>query len=322
MVKEKRDVWDDVQWKREEFPFLKGGKEYVDELMREIDINVKELIDVFKFSLKYRILFKGSGLEFAGLKEYVPGQDDASKIDWKASLRSKTLYIKQFEEERDLDVYLLLDTSSSMLFGSQERLKSEYAAVLAGAIIYAAIEAGDNVGYALFNDKIVHAVPPQKGNEQYYRALQFMADPRNYGGGCNLEQALNYLLNNLRSKTILFIISDFIGIGDAWEDSLKMTSGKLDRVLGVMLRDVRDSTLPEGVGNIRLSDPFGKKGELINLDKVREEYNRLAAEQEKRVEQIFTDSRALFAKIYTTESFVKPLVRYIELGEITSGGST
>ena len=322
MVKKEKDEWEDVQWKREEFPFLKGGKEYIEELMREIDINVKELIDVFKFALKYRILFKGSGLEFAGLKEYVPGQDDATKIDWKASLRSKKLYIKQYEEERDLDIYLLLDTSSSMLFGTQEKLKSEYSAVVAGAIIYAALEAGDNVGYALFNDKIVHAVPPQKGNEQYYRALQFMADPRNYGGKCNMEQALNYLLNNLRSRTVLFIISDFIGIGNNWGDTLKMIAGKLDRVLGIMIRDERDSRLPEGVGYMRLSDSFSEKGDLVDIGKVREEYNRLTADEEKKIEELFNDSKALFAKVYTTETFVKPLVRYIELGELTSGGST
>jgi uncharacterized protein (DUF58 family) len=313
MAQKKIEGWEDVEWKRREFPFLKAGQDYINELMEEIDATVRELVDVFKFALKYKILFRGTGLEFDGLKEYVPGEDDAAKIDWKSSLRGGQLYVKRYEEERDLDTFILLDASSSMLLGTQKELKSEYAAVLAGALAFAAIESNDNVGFSMFSDEMMCSVPPQKGPDQYYRILRLMADPRNYGGGCNLEKALTGLTNTLRAKTILFVVSDFIGIGDKWEDGLKMASAKFDKVLGLMVLDVIDSKIPEGVGYIRTGDPFSSDGELTNLDKLRGEYNKSAAERERRIEEIFNDSGAGFAKIYTNEPFVEPLIKYLQM---------
>jgi uncharacterized protein (DUF58 family) len=294
----------------------KKGTLYIEDLMNEIDVNVRELVDVFRFLLKYQILFKGSGIEFAGLREYVPGQDDATKIDWKASLRSKKLYVKQFEDERDLDVYILLDVSNSMLFGTQEKLKSEYAAVVGGAIAYSAVESGDNVGFAMFGDDVRIALDPVGDISQYYKILRCMVDPGYYGGGCDLGGSLSYLINIVAERTILFIISDFIGIGKGWEDSLKMMAGKLDKVVGIMIRDVRDSFLPRGIGNMRLSDPFSDKVLTVNLDKVGGEFEKLARKQEEKIENEFRDGGMGFVKIYTTEPFVKPLVNYLELTEL------
>ncbi len=294
----------------------KTGTLYIEELMQEVDVNVRELVDVFRFLLKYQILFKGSGVEFAGLREYVPGQDDATKIDWKASLRTRKLYIKQFEDERDLDVYILLDSSSSMLFGTQDKLKSEYSAVVAGALSYAAVESGDNVGFAMFSDDVKVALDPLSDISQYYKILRFMVDPGYYGGGCNLGGSLSYLINVLNKRTILFIISDFIGIEKGWEDSLKMMAGKLDKVVGLMIRDVRDSFLPKGIGSMRLSDPFSDKVLTVNTDRVGDEFERLARKQEGEIENEFRGGGMGFVKIYTNEPFVKPLVNYLELTEL------
>ncbi|HEC92619.1 MAG TPA: DUF58 domain-containing protein [Candidatus Atribacteria bacterium] len=110
-----------------------GHKANLSALMKEVDINVKKLIELFRFILKYRIIFRGSGIEFAGLREYTP-EDDASRIDWKSSARTGKIYVKIFEEERDLDLFLLVDVSNSMLFGTAEKLKSEYATILAATI--------------------------------------------------------------------------------------------------------------------------------------------------------------------------------------------
>ncbi len=291
----------------------KAGTTYLDELMIEVDANVRELVDTFRFLLKYIILFSSSGVEFAGLREYVPGHDDATRIDWKASLRTNKMYVKQFEDERDLDVYILLDTSSSMLFGTQEKLKSEYATVVAGTLAYSAVESGDNIGFAMFNDNIHSVLDPLGDISQYYKILQLAVDPKNYGGGCGLTKALSNLVNILDNRTVLFIISDFIGIDKGWDDALRMMAGKIDMVMGLMVRDVRDSFIPEGVGKIRLSDPFSDKILTIDLDKTGEEFNRLAREQERKIEQVFLNGGMSLIKMYTNEPFVKPLVRHIEL---------
>ncbi len=289
-------------------------EEYIEDLMMEIDVHVRQLVDVFRFALKYRILFRGSGVEFAGLRDYVPEQDDATRIDWKASLRANKLYIKQYEEERDLDVFILLDCSSSMLFGSQEKLKSEYATIVSGAIAYAAIETGDNVGFGMFSDKVNISFEPESDMTQYYKILRHAVDPQYYGGKCNMGKTLSYMLNMLKPRTILFIISDFIGLDENWDDALKMMGGKLDQVVGIMSRDLRDSRLPEGVGYLRLKDPFSDRTVTVDVDKVREPYNYLAKRIEDEIQQDFQDVGLGFVKVYTTEPFVQPLIKYLTLG--------
>ena len=287
----------------------------VQELVNEVDIRVKKLVEIFAFILKYKILLKGTGLDFAGLREYVPGEDDAKRIDWTASLRTQRLLIKQFEEERDLDIFILLDTSSSMLFGTQKYLKSEYSAIIAGVLSFAALETGDNVGFAMFNDKVTKFLEPSQDMSRYYLMLTLMVDPENWGGGCNLAEALKFLLEKLRERTILFIISDFIGVGEGWEDSLKMISAKLDRVFGIMIRDLRDTYLPKGAGYMRFRDPFTGKVKTVNVDKVRKKFEELAKKQEEHVEKTFLSSKAAFIKIYTHQPFIEPLIKYLQMSE-------
>jgi uncharacterized protein (DUF58 family) len=282
-------------------------------LMNEINAEVERLIDAFMFLLKYRILFRGGGVEFAGLKDYVPGEDDATRIDWKSSLKSQKIYVKMFEEERDLDIFVLLDTCSSMLFGTQQKLKSEYAAVAAGVIARAAVETGDNVGFAVYSDEPRHFLEPSNDESQYYHILKVMVMEDVYGGKCNLEKALDFVVNNVRERTVLFIISDFLGLEEGWDDSLKMARGKFNDVYAVMVRDMRDEVLPEGSGNFRLEDPCSGEVMVVNLDKVRKEYERLAKEQCEMVESVCRDSNVGFVKVFTTEPFVKGLVQTMEL---------
>ncbi|NOR84748.1 DUF58 domain-containing protein [archaeon] len=296
----------------------KGIPPEIKNLMQEVDANVKKLIDIFRFVLKYKIIFKGQGVEFAGIRQYTES-DDAKMIDWKVSARMSTsgkidkLYVKIYEEERDLDVMVLLDTSSSMLFGSQDKLKHEYAAILAATIIYAATETGDNAGLAMFNEKVHKFIPPSKESIQYYRVLETLVNKKNYGGSKNLKNAIKYATKIGRGRTMLFIISDFISCGDDWDDALKSAAAKFDGVLGIMLRDIRDSYLPEGAGHFRLSDPFSEHISETNLDKIKHKFETLAAKQEKDVELTFHKSKAGFIKYYTKDPFIKSLMNWFEL---------
>lgn len=286
----------------------------LDELVEEVDNNVRGFVDVFTYLLKYRILFRSSGLEFAGLREYAPGEDDASRIDWKASLKSQKIYIKQYEEERNLDIFILFDSSSSMLFGTQEKLKSEYAALVAATLAFASIEVGDNIGFAMFNDKVIEFLEPMQDISQYYHILRLLIDKKNYGGKCNMAESLSMVLNNIPEKTILFIISDFIGIGDI-EDNIKMCAGKFDKVFGIMIRDPRDESLPSDLGYISFLDPFSNKTMVINTDKIRDKYEQEVKTQLKYMEKIFVDSGASFIKILTNEPFAEPIIKQLQFME-------
>ncbi len=286
------------------------------ELMYEVDSKVRRLSDVFSFLLTYQMLFRGTGLEFAQLKEYVPGEDDATRIDWKASLRTGKVYIKQYEEERDLDIIVLLDVSSSMNFGTQNKIKREYAGIIAGAIISAGINIGDNVGFCVYSDEVKKFLEPSNDETQYYRSLELIVDTKLYGGRANLDKALRFILNNVKENTILFLISDFIGADSQWEDSLKMVSNKLNDVMGVMVRDLRDEFLPEGSGNFRFRDPNSDRTVIVNLDKAKKYYEKMAREQSEHVKTVFRRSNAGFVKIFTHESFVKALIRELTIRRV------
>ncbi len=287
-------------------------------LMQEIDVNVRRLVDEVRFILKYKVIFRGRGLEFEGLREYTTS-DDASMIDWKISRRVSSskkldkLYVRVYEEERDLNIFVLIDTSETMLFGTQDKLKTEYASVIAGTLVYTAIEVGDKAGIAMFSDSVHKLIPPSKSSDQYYRVLKELSNPENYGGKCSLYSALKTATATLDPKSILFIVSDFISIGNDWEDLLKAASSKFEGVLGIMVRDIRDSHIPDNLGYFRMSDPIFKSATDVDLDKIREKYRLEAEKQEKNIERIFTKTHAGFIKCYTHDPFINPLVKWFNL---------
>ncbi len=290
----------------------------VKKLIIEINTEVKKIIDLFRIILKYKMVLRGRGIEFADIRKYLP-TDDASLIDWKVSARMSTsgkldrLFVKVYEEERDLDVILLIDSSATMDFGTQEKLKREYVALLAGTLATASIEAGDKVGMIMFNNVIKH-IPPERSDIQTIRILAELVKKENWKGGKNLAEAIKFALKTTTSRSFLFIISDFISVGEEdWIEPLRAASVKFDGVLGVMIRDVRDRYLPEGTGYFRFQDPITGKVTEANLDKIKQKYEELAQKQEKTIEKIFHESGAGFVKYYTHENFIKILVKWFDV---------
>jgi len=142
-----------------------------------------------------------------------------------------------------------------------------------------------------------------------------MVDPGNYGGRSNLGEALTYLLNTLNPKTTLFIISDFIGLDEDWADSLKMLAAKLQHVVCMMVRDERDSYIQDGVGYIRLADPFTNKVMIVDLSNAKKKFERAVQKQEKAIEDEAQGGRCGFVKTHTNKSFVEPLLKFLEMEE-------
>lgn len=285
----------------------------VKELMHEIDKKVHRLTETFEFVLKYRELFRGVGLEFAQLKEYVPGEDDASRIDWKASMRGDDIYVKEYEEDRNLDVIVLVDVSSSMDFGTQNRMKHEYATVIAGSLIRAGIQVGDNVGFGMFSDEMVKFLKPTNAQSQYHRSINLMADRDLHGGKANLEEALSLVLNTVDENSYLFIISDFIGLEGDWVNELKMVSGKLRGIMGIMVRDLRDEKIPDDSGRFRLKDPHTGNIMVVNLSKIKDEFEEKAKEQSDFVKNAFKRSNSDVIKVFTEDMFTKKVAKTLEL---------
>jgi uncharacterized protein (DUF58 family) len=281
---------------------------------------VGKLLEVFRFILKYKM--QQSGLEFFGLRKYYP-TDDASKIDWKTSVRQSMaagsmkidkLYIKQFEEYLDLTTFCLVDTSNSMMFGSKNMLKSDLAGSIATTMAFAATEARTIIGAAVFNDTIKDIVPSAAGELQTTKVMNLMTDKKNYGGKCNLGQAIKNVTALLPQKSIVIIVSDFTDIQDDWKSALKNAIGVFDTVIGVMVRDPLDSHIPKDLGTVRLATPFLDNHIEVNFDRIRDKYNEQAAKEEDEIRQVFESSGAGFIKLYTTdEDPIKPFRSFFSL---------
>lgn len=259
----------------------------------------------------YKSVFKGKGLEFEEYRKYAVGLDDASTIDWKASLRSNDLLVREYVEERNLNVHLLIDVSSSMLIGySQAKLKYQYAGELAASLSFAILETGDKIGFTLFSDKIVKKSFPRKEKKQYTRLIYALINPKNYGGKYNLSFALDDCLKTLPSNTVLIIISSFIGLKNDWEKKLKMCSKKFD-IFGIMIRDQLDKTLPVGAGYLLLENPFDSDQMLIRSSETRKKYEHEAKKQEEQIKKSFFRSGANITELLTTQKFVTPLQLFL-----------
>ena len=286
--------------------------------MEELKLNLKPLIKRLEVHTKkgltstltgsYKSTFKGKGLDFVGYRSYDVG-DDANMIDWKATLRSQDLLVKILVEERNVNIIFLVDVSSSMSFASIDKLKNEYAAELVASLSFAAIQAGDSVGLVMFNDKIVKFLPPNMGNKQYFMIIKSLSNPKLYEGKFDFSRVINDLMNSFKRGAIVVIISDFIGLGQNWENYLRAVSEKFE-VIGIMVRDPRDYEIPADVGQIVISDPYSDKEILIDTAKIKDEYESVVKEQIKYIKQTFIKSKSDFLELRTDKPFLNHIINF------------
>lgn len=261
----------------------------------------------------YRSVFRGRGLEFADYRPYTPS-DDASLIDWRASLKSNELLIKEFIEERNLHVFFLIDVSSSMIYGTIDRLKIEYAAELIATLSFAVIHSGDSLGFAMFSDKIIARELPKFGFSPYYHLMRSLVNPRHYGGGYDLGEALRFTMAFLKEYSVVIIISDFMGLKEEWKRELKIMGKKFD-LIGIMLRDPVERELPDYHGRAVLGDMFSNKSVVVDIDKIRDDYKKHSEQKEKEIEHAFFEAGADFIAIMTDRPFIKPITDLFEKRE-------
>ena len=279
-----------------------------DDLVEQVDSEVKRVSDLFRFLLKYKEQFQASGIEFSDLREYQTS-DDASRIDWKNSAKSPDLYVKEYEEEKDMDVFIVLDASDTMMFGTTDKLKSEYCAIMTAALAYASVDAGMNVGFGIFGeDELV--ITPDGGNSQYQKVLHEVTKFENHGGQFDLEDALDSTIGQIKENTAVFIISDFLNVDHNWKSKMTVASKKFRHVLNIMVRDPRDHKLPES-GNIRFQSVDGDRM-VVNTSKVRDEFEEKALEQEEKIESQVKNGGGAFLKLETTKEFSAAFAEYFE----------
>jgi len=259
----------------------------------------------------YKAIFRGKGLEFESYRKFEP-DDDASMIDWKASLRANTLLAKKYIEERDLKVHFLLDVSNSMLFGSGDRLKSEYAAELVAALSHLIIGSGDQVGLVMVNDDIVKILHPSRSKNHFAILAKTLSDTSNYGGGFDFNKAIEFVLKRTTSMYNIFIlVSDFLKLKESHEKSFRQL-GNRHETLAIVVRDPLDEELPKTKYQFCIQDPYSNRQMVVDPEIASDKYHDVALHQKETVREVFKGSRVDTAELMINKKFAVPLVAFLK----------
>lgn len=199
----------------------------------------------------YQSVFKGQGLSFASVRPYMPG-DDVRTIDWKVTARTGVPHIKEYEEERELTVMLVIDGSPSVFFGTRDRQKRDHAAELGATIAYAANSNNDRSGLIVFSDHVEHHIPPAKGSKHIMRMILDIVTLETKGQGSDLAQALRTINRTLPTGTLVFLLSDFMMPSESYSRELAVTSRQYETI-AIVLSDPIEDEMPD-VGVIALRD--------------------------------------------------------------------
>lgn len=272
--------------------------------VRRIEIKTRGLSNHI-FAGEYHSAFKGRGMSFSEVREYTPG-DDVKTIDWNVTARFSHPFVKVFEEERELTVMLLVDVSSSSLFGTHHRSKRALITEIGAVLSFSAATNNDKVGVIFFSDKVEKFIPPKKGRSHILRIIrELVALEPPATGSTQVQVALDYLNNALKKRTIAFLLTDFIS--EPYEKSLMLAARKHDLV-GMQIYDRADKELP-AAGLIQVADAESNTLQWIDTDdkQVRLQYAKAFDAHRQYCMQAFRKSGAPLLSVRTDEDYVKVL---------------
>jgi len=226
--------------------------------VRKIEIKTRRLSD-HVFGGEYHSTFKGRGMTFSEVRAYQFG-DDVRSIDWNVTARYNEPFVKVFEEERELTMMLLVDISESTAFGTRETFKKDIITEIAATLAFSATKNNDKIGLMLFSDQIELYIPPKKGRMHVLRIIRELIEFQPSNSTTNLSKAFRYLIDMMKKKAIVFVLSDFLT--DNYEHTLKILGQKHD-VTGIRIFDEREEELPN-LGMVQMKDAETGKTMWVN----------------------------------------------------------
>ena len=279
--------------------------------VRKIEIKTRGLSNQI-FSGEYHSAFKGRGMAFSEVREYMPG-DPIRSIDWNVTARLNHPYVKVFEEEREITMMLIVDFSASENFGSKSMLKREMITEVAAVLAFSAVQNNDKIGVILFSDKIEKYIPPKKGKSHILRIIRELIDFEPTGTGTNIKEALGFFNNVTKKRSIAFLISDMLD--SDYEKPLRIAKRKHDFVT-LLTKDIAEETLPD-LGLIPMKDfESGKSFWVDTSDKeVRANYKRNRDKKLQETENLLRKSGIDYTYLYTNRSYVQPLMQLFKKRE-------
>ncbi|MBN2330026.1 MAG: DUF58 domain-containing protein [Candidatus Omnitrophica bacterium] len=276
--------------------------------IRRIEIRTNRMVnDVL--AGEYHSVFKGQGVEFEEVREYQHG-DDIRTIDWNVTARMGGPFVKRYREERELTVMLLVDASSSSIFGTAEKMKGELAAELSAVLAFSAIKNNDRVGLIVFTDDVEIFIPPKKGKKHVLRLIRELLMFEPTGGSTDIKAALDFMAKILTRKSVVFLMSDFMNAG--YEESLRIANKKHD-LITISITDPREVEMPP-IGFLELED--AETGEIIVIDtydsSIRKRFSENAQSDIDQLVKNFKRMQIDHVPVRTDRPYIDPLIRFFE----------
>jgi uncharacterized protein (DUF58 family) len=265
----------------------------------------------------YHSQFKGRGMDFEELREYVPG-DDVRTIDWNVTARMRRPFVKLHREERELSVVLVVDISASGEFGSTDRTKREFATEVAGTLAFSAMRNGDKVGLLLFTDEVELFLPPKKGRRHLLRVIREALVFRPRRKGTSVQSALAFLNHVVHRRSIVFLVTDFLhsfpaaaGQRDLFQE-IGRTNARHDLVC-LQVHDHRERAIPAS-GLLTIED--AETGEVLELDSNREStrdaFSEIAASRQEHLDRALMQAGVDLVRFSSGDDFAPMLQRFFE----------
>ncbi len=282
--------------------------------VRKIEIRTRSLSHQI-FAGEYHSAFKGRGMAFSEVREYQFG-DDVRNMDWNVTARLRSPYVKVYEEERELTVVLLVDVSSSSVFGTRMKTKRELIAEIAAVLSFSASINNDKVGALFFSSKVEKFIPPKKGRSHLLRILSELLEYEPKNSGTDISEALRFLTNAIKKKCTAFLLSDLIDVDQEgnpnYEDTLKIAVNRHDLSV-INVYDPREMEIPN-VGFVRVRD--AETGEESWVDtsstQVREHYSRWGRSVGEKFRSLFMKYNVDNVSIATDSDYVKSLISFFK----------
>lgn len=275
--------------------------------VHRLEIKTRRLVNEI-FSGQYESVFRGLGMEFAEVREYVPG-DEIRWIDWNVTARMGHPYVKKFVAEREMTVMLMVDGSASMRFGTAEKWKSELAAEVAAVLGFSAIRNNDKVGLCLYSDRVEKFIRPQKGRTHTLRLVRDVLEFFPQRTATRTDEALRYLNRVVKHKAVVFLLTDFYEV----DEKLLAATAKRHDLVALQIQDPREVSLPTA-GLLELRD--AETGEATVIDSadrvVRRQFDESAHARQKNLEGLFRRHGIDHIVLQTDRSFVIPLMRFFQ----------
>jgi len=284
------------------------------EKVRQIEIRTRRLVDE-TMAGHYHSVFRGRGIDFDSVREYVPG-DEVRTIDWNVTARAGRPFVKQFHEERELVVWILVDVSASGDFGSGATTKRALEAELACLLALSAVRNNDKVGLIMFSDRLEAQVAPAKGRTHVMRLVREILTCNPKGTGTDIAASLDVVGRRALRRSLIFLISDFELPDDGGKtlallERVARPVGARHDVVAFEVRDPSERALPN-LGLVSVED--AETGEVVTLDTgrrhVRETFAALATKRDTETRRALRRVRVETLPFDTTRPYLPELLSF------------